>query len=75
MSNTKKTINDQIKAIEDILNQLESGDSTIEESIELYKSGKKILKACTGMISTMEKELTIVSEEEMNEALTRDLDK
>lgn len=67
MSN-KTTINDQIKSLEAILDKLESGDTDIEKSIQLYKEGKKLLKSCTSLITEMEQELTIIDEKETDES-------
>ncbi len=62
----KKSVNQYIKQLEDILNKIESGESNIEESIELYKNGKSILKTCHLIIDKMEKEIKIVNEKEQD---------
>lgn len=59
---TNKSLEDQIKEIEIIVEEIESGDVSLEGSIKLYKKGIKILETCNNTIDQIEKELIILKE-------------
>lgn len=50
MNKSEKTFEDSMNELEEILNELEKGDLSLEESIELYEKGIKIRKECEGFL-------------------------
>ena len=65
MSSKKKNYADfesAIERLEEITEKLESGDSKLEESLELYSEGVEIAAYCSKMLSEIEKKVTILKE-------------
>lgn len=60
--NNNKTLEENLKEIESIVEKIENGDISLEDSIQLYKEGVKILEQCNLKIDTIEKELLIIKE-------------
>ena len=50
--------------LEDLIRQMESKDTSLEESFKLYTSGMKLIKYCNDSLDKVEKKLIEVSEEE-----------
>ena len=48
--------------LNDIIQQLEGADVSLEDSFALYQKGMKLLKECNTSIDKVEKELIILSE-------------
>jgi exodeoxyribonuclease VII small subunit len=48
--------------LEEITNQLESGDTSLEQSIELYGEGLTLAKDCHKKLSAAEKKIKIIAE-------------
>lgn len=61
--NEKKSLEENIKDVEVILEKMESGEISLEKSIELYKEGITILKTCNDTLDKIEKELVVIKEE------------
>ena len=58
--NDQKSFEDSLKEIENIVEELEKGDISLEESIDLYKKGMMTLKECNQKIDKVEKELQVL---------------
>jgi len=61
----KKKIEDfetAIARLEEITAILESGDSTLEESIALYTEGLELARMCDGRLAETEKRIKIIRE-------------
>jgi exodeoxyribonuclease VII small subunit len=58
-----KTFGDNIDEVEEILRKLENGEISLEESIDLYKNGMKIIKDCSAKIDKIEKDLKLIQVE------------
>lgn len=63
MSN-KLTFQENLDQLEKIVDQLESGETTLEESLELYKKGMNALKECNKKIDKVEKEMEVIHNED-----------
>ena len=61
--NKPKTFSENLREVEEIIEKLEGDDVSLEETIDLYKSGMRILKECSQKIETIEKELMIIDAE------------
>lgn len=59
----------KIKQLEDIVSELEKGDSSLEDSLKKFEEGMKISKYCNKLLQDAEKKITIILENngELNE--------
>ena len=61
-------IEERFEELDKIVKKLELGESTLEESFELYKEGMDMIKECNKEIDKVEKQLVILqSDTEENE--------
>ncbi len=51
---------DSIKKLEDIVNKLELGDTTLDESLSLFEQGIKLSKSCQKMLDNAEKKVSVL---------------
>ncbi len=51
-----------LKRLEEITDQLEAGDTSLEKSIELYTEGLKIAQFCQEKLQLAEKKIKIIRE-------------
>ena len=63
----EKSIEQTFAELEELLEKLESPDTTLEESFACYETGMKLVKACNDKIDKVEKQIQILSEGEDNE--------
>ena len=66
MSDIKITFEDAMKRIEEIVSMLENGNTSLDESIELFEEATKLCAFCNERLETAEqkiKSLSISSEE------------
>lgn len=64
MNNEKMvSLEEHFTNIEEIIEQMEKGDSTLDKSFELYKNGLEEIKAANSMLETMEKAMLVLNEE------------
>lgn len=54
-----------IEALEKIVEQLEKDDVTLEGSITKYKEGMILVKNCNEAIDRIEKDLTIIKDDDL----------
>lgn len=59
-----KTLETSMAQLEEVMNELEREDITLEESFSLYNTGMKLLKSCNDAIDKIEKKLIVLNEEE-----------
>lgn len=55
-----KTFEQSIKELEEIASKLETGDVTLDESLELFEQGIKLSKSCQKMLDTAEKKVSVL---------------
>lgn len=56
----KKTFENSIDELEKIVEQLESGELTLEESIKKFEEGVKLSKFCSDKLDETEKKINIL---------------
>ena len=56
------TFEDKLKALEETVTKLESGNVPLEEMMELYEKGRKLYSECDETLSSFEKKLKAVEE-------------
>lgn len=59
----EKTIEETLKDLEGILEQLERGDNSLEESFLCYEAGMKLVKDCNAKIDKVEKQIIVLTQE------------
>lgn len=61
MSEEKITLEERFSNIESILEQMEKGDISLDQSFELYKKGLGEIKAANELLDTVEKEMLVLT--------------
>ena len=62
---TKKiTIEESFASLDAIIEELQNGDLTLEESFQKYEEGMKLIKNCNTAIDKVEKKLEVINGEE-----------
>ena len=56
----EKSIEQTFAELEQLLEKLESPDTTLEESFACYEAGMKLVKACNDKIDKVEKQMIIL---------------
>lgn len=51
--------------LDGVLRKLEDGEISLEESFKYYESGMKLVKACSGKIDRVEKQILVLNENEI----------
>ena len=59
----KATLEERFERIENLIEQLEDPDTSLEESFKLYQDGMKLLKQCNEDIDRVEKKVLQLNEE------------
>lgn len=58
----EKTFEDNLKELEEIANNLESGKLNLDEAIKEFEKGMKLSKECTKKLDLAEKKINILVE-------------
>ena len=56
----KKSFEEQIAELEQIINELENGNLNLDDSVAKFEEGIKISKECNKMLENAEKKITIL---------------
>ena len=62
MAEKKKTLEESFESLDEIIEQLEQEEISLEESFQLYNTGMKLLKECNDSIDKVEKKLIVLNE-------------
>ena len=62
MAKTKFSIEGAFEQLEDIIEQLSSEEISLSDSMDLYKTGVKILDKCSQTLDKTQKEIIILQE-------------
>ena len=65
----KKTFEQSISELEEIVSELENGDVTLDESLTLFEKGIKLSKGCQKMLDEAEKKVSILMTDDNGEIL------
>lgn len=60
MSKEKVSFEESIKKLEEIANELETGNLNLDESVEKFEEGMRLSKECTKMLDDAEKKISIL---------------
>ena len=66
MSENKKSVEESFNEIENIIAEMQKEDVTLDRSFELYNQGLKLIKECNGKLDSMEKQIKIIEEGNIN---------
>ncbi len=58
----KKTFSQSMSELTEIVNAIEQGDVSLEESIKLYKEGIKLSVMCCESLNSIENEILVLQE-------------
>lgn len=62
MARAKFTVEKAYEELEEIIEKLESEETTLADSLTYYKQGVKLLEKCQTVLDTVEKEMIILKE-------------
>lgn len=68
----KKTFEQSISELEEIVSRLESGSVTLDESLSLFEKGIKLSKSCQKMLDSAEKKVSVLMANEDGEMIEED---
>ncbi len=60
-------LEESFQQLDDIIEQLEQEEVSLEESFRLYQTGMKLIKVCNASIDKVEKKIIILENEEDTE--------
>ncbi|HBA96744.1 MAG TPA: exodeoxyribonuclease VII small subunit [Lachnospiraceae bacterium] len=60
MAAKKMTLEQSFECLNDIIDQLQGGELTLEESFKKYEEGMKLVKNCSEAIDKVEKKLIVI---------------
>jgi exodeoxyribonuclease VII small subunit len=58
----KMTLEETFAGLEEVIQKMEQGEATLEESFQLYHKGMDLLKSCNDKIDKIEKKMLILDE-------------
>lgn len=58
-----KSIEETFRELEAIVEKMENGDSTLEESFASYETGMKLVKECSQRLDKVEKQIIVLAED------------
>lgn len=64
MGSKKKSFEEAITELEYIVNEMEKGELTLEESIEFFQRGIELSKYCSKRLDEIEKKISVLIEDE-----------
>jgi exodeoxyribonuclease VII small subunit len=68
----KKTFEQSITELEEIVSQLEGGDVTLDQSLALFEKGIKLSKNCQKMLDEAEKKVSVLMTNDDGEIVKQD---
>jgi len=63
-TDTKITFEKALETLEQIVSRIESGDVSLEESIEKYAEGTKLIETCRAILDGAEKKIQLLAKGE-----------
>lgn len=60
MGENEMNFEDSIKELENIANELEKGNLTLDESVSKFEQGMKLSKKCNDFLDSAEKKITML---------------
>ena len=70
----KVKFEDALKGLEDIVERLEKGDLSLDETLSVYENGIKLYKQCVAFLENAEKKIQILVKDENGILRTKDFE-
>ncbi|WP_434311670.1 exodeoxyribonuclease VII small subunit [Hominifimenecus sp. rT4P-3] len=67
--NKKQTIEEAFERLNQVLNEMESGEHSLEETFSLYEEGLKLVRLCHETVDKMEKKLIVLEGQETADSI------
>ncbi|MGI6778071.1 MAG: exodeoxyribonuclease VII small subunit [Acetivibrionales bacterium] len=64
MEKEKRSFEEAIRELEEIVSQIERGDLSLDQSIELFQKGIELSKYCTKRLDEVERKITVLIEDD-----------
>lgn len=74
MAERKKSFEQYMARLEEIVTRLEQGDASLEEALRLFDEGTGLVKTCTGMLDKAEQKIVKLTAGENDEPVSGALD-
>ena len=71
---SKKTFEESIKQLEQIVSDLESGNRPLEKALKRFEEGVKLSKACSKKLDEIEQKVTILMKDNHGNVKEKQLD-
>lgn len=71
MAKKKQSFEESIKMLESIIEKMEDPDTSLEQSLKLYKEGVELSSVCGDTLNEIEKEVTLLSQNTQGEFLQK----
>ena len=68
----KETFETSMTELEEIVEKLEAGEVTLDESLELFEKGVKLVKSCRNKLDEAEKKVKILTADSGGEMVEKD---
>ncbi len=62
MAAKKLTLEQSFEGLDAIIEELQTGELTLEQSFKKYEEGMKLIKSCSDAIDKVEKKLVVIEE-------------
>lgn len=72
MAKGKKNFEKSLSELEEIVEKLERGEMSLDDSIEIFQKGVTLSKDLSKMLDEIEKKITILVENENGEVIEKD---
>lgn len=63
----KKTFEESIKRLEEVVKLLERGDAPLDDALALFEEGTSLIKSCSKMLDNAEQKVTLLVKNEVPE--------
>ena len=73
MAQRKISFEKAMKRLEEIVERLESGEASLDETIRLFEEGKRLGQECRRQLTAVEKKIQMIVEKENGEIETAEL--
>lgn len=60
MAETKRTFEDALKRLEEIVSHLEKGDLPLQESLSAFEEGTELVRSCSTMLEEAEQKVVML---------------
>ncbi|MGD9899976.1 MAG: exodeoxyribonuclease VII small subunit [Calditrichaceae bacterium] len=61
MSQKKMTFESALQRLEEIVQQVESGESSLDDSLKMFEEGSKLIKFCLKSLDAAEKKIQVLN--------------